>query len=50
MMTASHMVFARMRQQLEKDIALSDKAYRLWNEVPTILMIIIVVMAVVEPV
>ena len=49
-MTASHMVFARMRQQLEKDIALSDKAYRLWNEVPTILMIIIVVMAVVEPV
>ena len=49
MMTATHMVFARMRQKLEQDIALSEKAYRWWNEVPTILMIIIVVMAVVEP-
>ena len=50
MMTAAHMVFARMRRQLEQDIALSEKAYRWWNEVPTILMIIIVIMAVVEPV
>ena len=49
-MTAVHMVFARMRRQLERDIALSQKAYRSWNEVPTILMIIIVIMAVVEPV
>ena len=49
MMTAAHMVFARMRRQLELDIALSEKAYRLWNEVPTVLMIIIVIMAVVEP-
>ena len=49
-MTAAHMVFARMRRQLEQDIALSEKAYRWWNEVPTILMIIIVIMAVVEPV
>ena len=31
------------------DKALSDKTYRWWNEVPTILMIIIVIMAVVEP-
>ena len=50
MMTASHMVFAHMRRQLEQDIALSEKAYRWWNEVPTILMIIIVIMAVVEPI
>ena len=50
MMTAVHMVFARMRRQLEQDITLSEKAYRWWNEVPTILMIIIVIMAVVEPV
>ena len=50
MMTVVHMIFARMRQQLEQDIALSEKAYRWWNEVPTILMIIIVIMAVVEPV
>ena len=49
MMTAAHMAFARMRRQLEKDIALSEKAYRWWNEVPTVLMIIIVIMAVVEP-
>ena len=49
LMTATHMVFARMRQQLEQDIALSDKAYRWWNEVPTVLMIVIVIMAVVEP-
>ena len=50
MMTASHMVFAHMRRQLEQDIALSEKAYRWWNEVPTILMIIIVIMAIVEPI
>ena len=49
MMTAAHMAFSRMRRQLEQDKALSEKAYRWWNEVPTILMIIIVIMAVVEP-
>ena len=49
LMTATHMVFARMRRQLEQDITLSEKAYRWWNEVPTILMIIIVIMAVAEP-
>ena len=49
MMTASHMVFARMRRQLEQDISLSEKAYRWWNDAPTVLMIIIVIMAVVEP-
>ena len=49
MMTAVHMVFARMRRQLEQDITLSEKAYRWWNEIPTVLMIVIVIMAVVEP-
>ena len=49
MMTAAHMAFAQMRRQLEQDVALSEKAYRWWNEVPTVLMIIIVIMAVVEP-
>ena len=49
LMTAAHMAFARMRRQLEQGIALSEKAYRWWNEVPTVLMIIIVIMAVVEP-
>ena len=50
LMTAAHMVFARMRRQLEQGIALGEKTYRCWNEVPTILMIIIVIMAVVEPI
>jgi len=49
LMTAAHMAFARMRRQLEQDIALSEKVYRWWNEVPTVLMIVIVIMAVVEP-
>ena len=49
LMTAVHMFFARMRRQLEQNIALSERAYRWWNEVPTILMIIIVIMAIVEP-
>ena len=49
MMTVTHMVFARMRRQLEQNIALSEKSYRWWNEVPTVLMIVIVIMAVVEP-
>jgi len=49
-MTAAHMVFGKMRKELEKDRARKDSAYRIWNEAPTILMIIIVIMAVVEPI
>ena len=49
-MTAAHMVFGKMRKELENDNARRDGAYRVWNEVPTILMIIIVIMAVVEPI
>ena len=49
LMTVCHMVFARMRRNLEVDQALSGKSYRIWNEGPTVLMIIIVIMAVVEP-
>ena len=49
-MTATHMIFGKMRKELEKDHARPDRAYRIWNEVPTILMIIIVIMAVVEPI
>ena len=33
MMTLAHMIFHEMRRQLEQNIALSEKAYRLWNEV-----------------
>ena len=49
-MTAAHMVFGKMRKELEKDRARKDSVYRIWNEAPTILMIIIVMMAVVEPI
>ena len=49
-MTATHMVFGKMCKELEGDHARADRSYRIWNEVPTILMIIIVIMAVVEPI
>lgn len=49
-MTVTHMIFGRMRKELEKDQARADSAYRIWNEVPTILMIVIVIMAVIEPI
>ena len=45
-----HGIFGRIRRQLENDqTPYSSKAYRIWNEVPTVLLILIVIMAVVEP-
>ena len=45
-----HGLFSRMRRDLENDrLPYSSKVYRIWNEAPTILMIIIVVMVVVRP-
>ena len=45
-----HGLFSRMRRDLENDkLPYSSKVYRTWNEAPTLLMIIIVVMAVVKP-
>ena len=45
-----HGLFSRMRRDLENDrLPYSSKVYRIWNEAPTVLMIIIVVMAVVRP-
>jgi len=50
-MAGCHGVFSKMRRQLEGDAPPRPaRAYRIWNEVPTVLMIIIVVMAVVKPV
>ena len=50
-MAGCHGVFSRMRRQLEIDASPQPaRAYRVWNEVPTVLMIIIVVMAVVKPI
>jgi putative membrane protein len=50
LMAGVHGKFSKMRRLLENDEKpLSSKAYRIWNEAPTILMIIIVVMAVAKP-
>ena len=49
-MAGCHGKFAKMRRLLENDVQpLSSKTYRVWNEVPTTLMIIIVFLAVLKP-
>ena len=49
-MAACHGKFSKMRRLLENDVQpLSSKTYRIWNEVPTVLMIITVFMAVLKP-
>ena len=51
LMTGIHGKFSKMRRLLENDEKpLSSKTYRIWNEVPTVLMIVIVVMAVAKPI
>ena len=50
-MAGVHGKFSKMRRLLENDEEpLSSKTYRIWNEVPTVLMIIIVIMAVTKPI
>ena len=45
-----HGFFSRMRRDLENDkLPYSSKVYRIWNEAPTLLMLIVVIMAVVKP-
>ena len=49
-MAACHGKFSKMRRLLENDVQpLSSKTYRIWNEVPTVLLVIIVFMAVLKP-
>jgi putative membrane protein len=49
-MAGCHGKFSKMRRLLENDVQpLSSRVYRIWNEVPTILMIIIVFLAVLKP-
>ena len=51
LMAGCHGVFAKMRRRLENDEPpRPPRAYRIWNEVPTVLMVIIVFMAVVKPI
>ena len=50
LMAGCHGVFSKMRRRLENDEPpRPPRAYRTWNEVPTILMVIIIFMAVVKP-
>ena len=50
LMAGCHGVFSKMRRRLENDEPpRPPRAYRIWNEVPTLLMVIIVFMAVVKP-
>ncbi len=45
-----HGFYARWRRDFEADLnQRSERFYRVWNEVPTVLMIVIVIMVVVRP-
>ena len=49
-MAACHGIFAGMRRRLENDEPpRRARSYRIWNEVPTLLMVVIVMIAVVKP-
>ena len=49
-MAGCHGAFASMRRKLADGTATrSTRSYRVWNEVPTVLMVAIVVLAVVKP-
>ena len=50
LMAGVHGKLSKMRRLLENDKKpLSTKVYRVWNEVPTVLMVFIVILAVVKP-
>ncbi len=50
LMFLSHGIMARCRRKFEKDEnKMSEKFYRILNEVPTVLMVIIVFLAVMKP-
>ncbi len=49
-MGAVHGLFSRWRKDFERDAnTRPDKFYRLWNEVPTLLMVLIVIFVIVKP-
>lgn len=50
LMAGCHGAFSKMHRRLENDEQpKTPRAYKIWNEVPTVLMIIIVFMAIVKP-
>ena len=49
-MAGCHGKFSKMQRLLENDVKpLSSKVYRIWNEVPTLLMVIIIFLAILKP-
>lgn len=49
-MSAAHGLFSRWRKDFERDAnRRSQKFYRIWNEVPAVLLIAIVILVVVKP-
>lgn len=50
LMTAVHGLFSRWRKAFEQDRNTRPaKFYRIWNEVPTLLMVMIVILVIVKP-
>lgn len=50
LMSVMHMVFAKWRKVFAVDAnTRPDKVYRLWNEVPALLMVMIVILAIAKP-
>jgi putative membrane protein len=50
LLTVVHMVFAKWRKNFEaEENTRAHKFFRIWNEAPTLLMVVIVIMAVAEP-
>ncbi len=49
-MSILHIIFAKWRKDFEKNKNIhSSKFYKIWNEVPTFFMIIIVMMVIIKP-
>lgn len=51
LLAGCHGMFARMRKNFETETDIrSDRYYRIWNEAPTVLMILIVILVIVKPI
>ncbi len=50
LLTVCHGLFARWRKTFERDMnTRSPKFYKIWNEAPTVLMVVIVILAIMKP-
>lgn len=49
-LTAAHHMFGRWRKDFERDAnAHSARFFRIWNEIPAVLMVLIVILVIVQP-